>query len=77
MAAALAASGAALSGDDDLFNRTNPFDKNLVIPANYAKRHPKFGSFFTKHYGFSRGEKSDQSGGGSSRIGWRLPARSL
>jgi beta-lactamase superfamily II metal-dependent hydrolase len=59
MAAALAATGAALSEDDDLFNRSNPFDKNLVIPANYAKRHPKFGSFFVKHYGFSRGEKSD------------------
>jgi hypothetical protein len=59
MAAALAATGAALSGDDDLFNRSHPFDKNLVIPANNAKRHPKFGSFFVKHYGFSRGEKSD------------------
>ena len=60
MAAALAATGAASSGDDDLFKRSNPFDQNLVIPENCANRHPKFGSFFVKHYGFSKGKKSDQ-----------------
>lgn len=59
MAAALAAS-AASSGDDDLFKRSNPFDQNLVIPENSANSHPKFGSFFIKHYGFSKGKKSDQ-----------------
>ncbi len=60
MAAALAATGATSSEDNDLFNLSNPFDQNLVIPENCAIRHPKFGKFFVKHYGFSKGKKGDQ-----------------
>jgi glyoxylase-like metal-dependent hydrolase (beta-lactamase superfamily II) len=59
MAAALAASESALSEDEDLIRRSNPFDNDLIIPENEADKHPKFGSFFAKHYGFSRGEKRD------------------
>jgi hypothetical protein len=60
MAAALAASETVSSEDDALFKRSNPFDKDLKIPENDAFNHPKFGRFFSKHYGFSRGEKNDQ-----------------
>jgi beta-lactamase superfamily II metal-dependent hydrolase len=60
MAAALAASETVSSEDDALFKRSNPFDKDLKIPKNDAFNHPKFGRFFSKYYGFSRGEKNDQ-----------------
>ncbi len=77
MAAALAASGAPLSGDEDLIRRSNPFDNDLIIPENEADRHPKFGSFFAKHYGFSRGEKSDHEWRRIESDWLGLPARLL
>jgi hypothetical protein len=61
MAAALAASETVSSEDDALFKRSNPFDKDLKIPENEAFNHPKFGRFFSKHYGISRGKKTDQA----------------
>ena len=59
-AAVLAATGTTSSEDEELFKRSNPFDKDLIIPENFAHSHPKFGRFFVKHYGFSKGKKSDQ-----------------
>ncbi len=61
MAAALAASETVSSEDDALFKRSNPFDKDLKIPENEAFNHPKFGRFFSKHYGISRGKETDQA----------------
>lgn len=60
MAAAAAASKMASSEDEDLFSRSNPFDRSLMIAVQEASSHQDFGAFFQEHYGLSGEEKSNQ-----------------
>ncbi len=64
IAAALAASGTSDKADEDaddesfkeLFRRSNPFDKRLMISNQDAASHKVFKKFFKEHYGFGDGE---------------------
>jgi hypothetical protein len=50
--------------EEDIFNRSLPFDRKHSIRIQEASRHPDYGRFFQQHYGFAKGPERDPSSAG-------------